>query len=155
MIQPAVALYRERYGVRGFLENTVYPGIEAMLRALHAQKMVLYVATSKPTLFAERIVEHFGLARYFRAVYGSELDGTRSGKSHLLSHLLAREDLRAQECAMVGDRAQDIAAARANGVHPVGALWGYGSEAELVAAGARVLCPQPSSLPGLIAGLHA
>lgn len=148
-VPAAVAFYRERYGVQGFLENAVYPGMEAALGELHAQGMQLFVATSKPTVYAERIVAHFGLRRFFRGIYGSELDGTRSSKIELLSHILERQDI--SSAVMVGDRAQDVAAALAHGLHPIGALWGYGSEAELVAAGARTLCAQPSALPSLLA----
>lgn len=148
-IPAAVAFYRERYASLGYLENAVYPGIEEALRALHSRGMRLFVATSKPAVYAERILAHFGLARFFAAVYGSELDGTRSNKTELLAHLLGKE--RISSAVMVGDRAQDIAAALAFDLHPVGALWGYGSQAELVAAGARTLCRQPSALPSLIA----
>ncbi len=152
-IPAAVAFYRERYASLGYLENAVYPGIEAALRALHAREMRLFVATSKPAVYAERIVEHFGLARYFRAVYGSELDGTRSNKTQLLSHLLARERLRPESTFMLGDRAQDMLAAAANGVHPVGALWGYGSREELAQAGAAAFCEQARDLPPFLTGL--
>lgn len=148
-IPAAVAFYRERYGSRGFLENAVYPGIAAALAELHSRGMQLFVATSKPTVYAERIVAHFGIERFFRGVYGSELDGTRSSKTALLAHLLDKECI--STGVMVGDRVQDVAAALAHRLHPVGALWGYGSEAELVAAGARTLCGQPSELPSLIA----
>ena len=148
-IPAAVAFYRERYGVQGLLENAVYPGMEAALGELHSQGMQMFVATSKPTVYAERIVAHFGLRRFFRGVYGSELDGTRSNKSELLGHILEEQGISA--AVMVGDRAQDVAAALAHGLHPIGALWGYGSEAELVAAGARTLCAQPVELPSLVA----
>jgi phosphoglycolate phosphatase len=148
-IPAAVAFYRERYASLGYLENAVYPGIEEALRALHARGMRLFVATSKPTVYAERILAHFGLDRFFRGIYGSELDGTRSDKARLLAYVLDKECI--AEGVMVGDRAQDIAAALAFDLHPVGALWGYGSQAELVAAGARTLCGQPSALPSLIA----
>jgi phosphoglycolate phosphatase len=148
-IPAAVAFYRERYASLGYLENAVYPGIEEALRALHSRGMHLFVATSKPTVYAERILAHFGLDRFFRGIYGSELDGTRSDKARLLAYVLDKESI--AEGVMVGDRAQDIAAALAFDLHPVGALWGYGSQAELVAAGARTLCGQPSALPALIA----
>ena len=143
-IPAAVALYRERYGAQGYLENAVYPGIEAALDTLHSEGSTLFVATSKPTVFATRILEHFGLSRYFRRVYGSELDGTRSNKTELLRHICERENI----CGgmMVGDRAQDIVAALAVGLTPVGALWGYGSREELEQAGARHLCLLPAGL---------
>jgi phosphoglycolate phosphatase len=145
-VQDAVALYRERYGTVGYLENSVYPGIEPVLRGLQARGIALYLATSKPTIYARRILEHFGLAGFFRGVHGSELDGTRSAKIELIAHVLGAESLDPAQTTMVGDRAQDVAGALANGVRPIAALWGYGSRDELVAAGATTLCELPSDL---------
>jgi len=145
-IPAAVALYRERYASLGYLENAVYPGIEEALRALHSRGMRLFVATSKPTMYAERILAHFGLDRFFHRIYGSGLDGTRSNKTQLVRHILSRESLTREQTFMVGDRSQDMTAARAHGVHPVGALWGYGSREELAGAGAAMLCERPANL---------
>ncbi len=145
-IPTAVTLYRERYGTRGCLENAVYPGVEASLEDLQASGATLFVATSKPHVFADRILTHFNLKRFFRAIYGSELDGTRANKGHLIAHLLEREALWPQETFMVGDRAHDVIGAAANGVPSIGVLWGYGSYAELTAAGASAVCEHPTLL---------
>lgn len=144
-IPDAVAFYRERYSTIGFLENTVYPGIEDALRALHSRGARLVLATSKPTVYAQRILEHFGLRRFFRGVYGSELDGTRSGKTELLAYVCEKEKISGG--VMIGDRAQDMTGALANGLTPVGALWGYGSREELAQASAAAFCERPADLP--------
>lgn len=149
-INAAVDLYRQRFSSKGMLENTVYPGIHAALTTLQNRGALLFVATSKPRVFAERIVEYFGLQKYFRTVYGSELDGTRSHKSHLIAHVLKAESLSPDSTVMVGDRAYDILGAKAQGVFPVGVLWGYGSYDELVAAGATTLCEQPEALDNIL-----
>ncbi len=83
-----VELYRERFGTIGLFENTLYDGITATLDTLHATGRRLFVATSKPHVFADRIVDHFGLRKYFTRVFGSELDGTRVDKSDLLRYAL-------------------------------------------------------------------
>jgi phosphoglycolate phosphatase len=106
----------------------------------------MYIATSKPTVYAERIVKHFGLEPHFRKVYGAELDGRYDNKAELLAHLLAEECIRPEAAVMIGDRAADVVAAKANGVQSVGVLWGYGSEQELRDAGADVLCSSPWEL---------
>ena len=80
-INAAVELYRQRFSSKGMLENSVYPGIHSALTTLQARGALLFVTTSKPRVFAERIVEHFGLKEYFCAIYGSELDGTAQTKS--------------------------------------------------------------------------
>ena len=106
----------------------------------------MYVATSKPAVFAERIVQHFGIDHYFRQVYGAELDGRHENKADLLAYVLASEGVRAQAAVMIGDRAADVRAARANGVRSIGVLWGYGSAHELLDAGVDILCEKPSEL---------
>ena len=149
-INSAVELFRRRFSSQGMFENTLYPGIHSALTTLRGRGAVLFVATSKPQIFAERIVEHFGLKNYFRAVYGSELDGTRSDKSHLIEHVLKAESLSSRSTCMVGDRAHDILGAKAHGVFSIGVLWGYGSYDELVTAGATVLCEEPAMLDGIL-----
>jgi phosphoglycolate phosphatase len=153
LIEAAMALYRERYVEVGLYENGVYAGVREMLAAAHGQAAALFVATAKPRVYAERIVEHFGLQGYFAGVYGAELGGRFDAKADLLAHLLATERLRADEAVMVGDRALDVVAARANGMRAVGILWGYGSEAELDGAGADAVCPAPADLPRCLRAL--
>jgi phosphoglycolate phosphatase len=129
-LDDAIAFYRQRFAAQGMFENRIYPGVVRPLTELQALGASLFVATSKPQVFAD----------------GSELDGSRSNKGELISWLLDRETLSASNTAMVGDRAQDITGARANGVFPIGVLWGYGSRDELVSAGAAALCKRPNRL---------
>src|SRR4029077_18779309 len=77
----AIHLYRQRFSSIGIFENRVYPDVSAALAILRDLGAVLIVATSKPTVFAERIIAHFDLGEYIGSVYGSELDGTRSEKA--------------------------------------------------------------------------
>jgi phosphoglycolate phosphatase len=149
IVQQAITLYRERFAAQGMFENSLYPGISEALEQLQDDGQLLFVATSKPTVFAERIVEHLGMARFFRAVYGSELNGVNADKRDLLARVVRAESLASIDTVMVGDRAHDVLGALANGLFSVGVLWGYGSREELVAAGAGALCDVPSALGDL------
>jgi phosphoglycolate phosphatase len=151
-VDPVIECYRRHFSERGLYENAVYPGIPAALEALKSSGAALFVATSKPLPYAERIIRHFGLDRYFGAVYGSGFDGTLSNKSELIAHILKAESLSPDDTSMVGDRSHDIVGAKANDVRPIGVLWGYGSRNELLAAGAMVLCEEPALLSRLVAG---
>jgi phosphoglycolate phosphatase len=146
LIERALALYRERYAVEGWRENAVYAGIDAALAALDARGHRLLLCTSKPQVYAERIVAHFGLARHLDAVYGAELGGRLDDKAELMAALLSAEQLEPERCVMIGDRAQDMRAAHAHRVDTLGVLWGYGSREELVGAGARALVGAPGKL---------
>jgi phosphoglycolate phosphatase len=149
-IGQALGFYRERYSAHGLYENQVYPGIEDALKNLRSRGDKLFVATSKPEPFATRIIEHFQLADYFQRVWGSELNGTRSDKTSLITHILEMEKLNPSETVMVGDRFHDAVGARANGVIPVGVLWGYGDEQELATAQCKVLLRTPAELASLV-----
>jgi len=142
----ALAKYRERFSTIGLIENDVYPGIAEALDTLQQSGQILHVATSKPSVYAKRIADHFGLTKYFRSIHGSELDGTRSDKTTLISHLLLREGIPSGDALMIGDREHDMIGARRNRVAGLGVLWGYGNQDELVRAGAFACIASPSNL---------
>ena len=142
----AVALYRERFSEKGLFENRVYEGIEAMLSELRAQGATLHVATSKPHVFASRIIEHFGLSAYFDRVFGSELSGERADKTELLRHALAQTGAPRWQSFMVGDRSHDMVGALGNDLLGVGVLYGFGTADELTAAGAHKIVTQVDDL---------
>jgi len=146
VIEEAVHLYRERYEGKGVYENHAYEGVDAMLADSKQVASTAFVATSKPTVFAERIVQNLGFRRHFAGIYGSALDGRFDDKAELLSHLLAEENIVPRHAIMIGDRAADVIAAKANGISSIGVLWGYGSADELEDAGADELCSTPGDL---------
>ena len=132
-----VKYYREYYTDKGIFENEVYPNIPDLLEALKNNGRTIILATSKPEIFAERILEHFNLSRYFDCICGSSLDKTRTTKSDVISYALKTADITSTEsCIMIGDREHDIFGAKANNLRSVGVLYGYGSEDELRTAGA-------------------
>ena len=153
VVERAIAHYRERFADVGLFENAVYAGIPEALERLRGAR--LFVATSKPQVYAERIVRHFGLDRHFEAIHGCELDGTREDKRDLLDHLFATHGIDPRQAVMIGDRGADMRAARHHDCHALGVRWGYGSEDELREAGAQDLCDAPADLPGAIAKIEA
>jgi phosphoglycolate phosphatase len=142
----AVSLYRERFSDIGLYENGVYDGIGDVLTTLGQSGRRLFVATSKPHVYAERIVAHFGLRHHFEHVFGSELDGTRVDKSHLLEYALKTASVDPSKTLMIGDRSHDMIGARNNGIRGIGVLYGYGSKDELIAAGALHVCATPQAI---------
>lgn len=149
-VERLIEVYRARFAEVGMFENLVYPEIPKLLIDLVARGCRLFVATSKPTIFAEAIVEHFQLRDFFADVFGSELDGSLSEKKQLLAHIREKVGFDPGDTALVGDRRFDISAARAESLFSVGALWGYGTRTELETAGADVLAESPAQvLPAL------
>lgn len=134
----AVKKYRENFETVGLYQNKLYAGIPQMLRSLKEKGMHLAVASSKPTVFVERILEHFHIDRYFEVVVGSELDGTRVKKDEVVEETLCRlfgeKPVQKDQVYMIGDRKFDVEGAKALGVESVGVAYGYGGMEELKAA---------------------
>lgn len=146
----AVANYRERFSSVGLFENTVYVGVEKTLAWLQVQGYSMYLATSKPHVYAQRILKHFNLAQYFTHIYGSELTGERTDKAELIAYILQQQHLDSKQCLMVGDRKYDVQGARANQVKAVAVTYGYGTTEELQQAKPNAYIDDFSQLKGLL-----
>lgn len=146
----AVDYYREYYADKGLYENHPYPGIEEALKALKKEKVRMYVATSKPEVYARKILTHFGLEDYFECIAGATLDGTITKKEEVLDYLSEKCDLGTLDSVlMVGDRKFDIEGARHAGFDAAAVLYGYGSREELEAHSPEYLVADPGLLLGL------
>jgi phosphoglycolate phosphatase len=157
------AAYRERYEVIGLFENDLYPGIVEMLDELTTAGFVLVLATAKPEDTAVRIIDHFGLTRYFTAQAGAshDLSSGRRTKAEVIAWALVHVGLTshttgraAQPVVMVGDREHDVDGARANGIPCIGVTWGFGSVAELTQAGAVTLVDHPRQVAAAVAATY-
>lgn len=150
--EAALAAYRDVYKGGEMFNATPYSSIFEALQACRDAGLALYLCTAKPLPFAAQIIERFGFSAYFEALYGAELDGRFDDKGDLIAHILKTRQLDAAQGQMIGDRGVDMSAAKRNGMASVGVLWGYGSEAELLEAGAERLCAAPAELPGCVLG---
>ncbi len=130
--EEALRVYRVYFSDKGLYENTVYDGIPALLQALCESGCKVVLATSKPAVFAERILEHFDLKRYFTFVSGSELNGARVEKADVIRYALdALKITDMTQVVMVGDRCFDVEGATQNGILVIGVTYGYGDAMEL------------------------
>ena len=149
--EKAIKYYREYFSDRGIYENQVYKGFEDILISLKENNKVLIVATSKPTIFAQKILEHFNLRKYFSFVSGSNLDGTRVKKSEVIQYALERNNIKdLSEVIMIGDRKHDVYGAKEIGIESIGVLYGYGDYKELYDSGANYIVNNVEELRKLI-----
>lgn len=134
----AVEKYRERFSQTGIFENKLYEGMTDFLEWANGQGYILMLATSKPAVFANRILKHFEIDSYFAFVGGSGLDGSLPTKTDVIRYVLKENNLTdLSKVVMIGDRKHDIIGAKEAGIDSIGVLYGYGSRAELVTAGAN------------------
>jgi len=128
----AIEYFREYFRDKGIFENKVYDGVEKMLSEQKQRGKSIILATSKATIFAERILEHFDIANYFDFVSGSYLDGTRVAKNDVIEYALRSCGITDRSAViMIGDREHDIIGAKKTGIDSIGVLYGYGSLDEL------------------------
>jgi len=147
----AVAKYREYFAETGIFENTLYDGMDALLKSLCDAGKRLILATSKTAVFAERILKYFGIDSYFTFVSGSEWDGRRSQKGEVIRYALEQMNIvHIEKAVMVGDREYDILGAREAGMDSIGVLYGYGDRWELTGAGATWIAASVGELAGLL-----
>lgn len=147
----SIEFYREYYSDKGIFENEVYDGIPDLLRKLKDKGFIIALATSKPTYFAEIILEHFNLKEYFDIVVGSNLDETRTSKAEVIAYAIQQLKMNnLQDVIMIGDRKHDVIGAKMNNLDSVGVLYGFGSKEELEEAGATYIVSSVEEIYNLI-----
>lgn len=133
----AVEKYRERYSVTGIFENAVLDGAEEILIELKKAGKITSLATAKPFVFAEKIVDKYNLAQHLDYVIGADLNGGIKYKTDVINEVLRitkPKDL--TRVVIVGDRKDDILGAKACGISSIGVRCGYAEPDELENAGA-------------------
>ncbi len=153
IVGEAIALYRQRFTDVGQFEADVYDGIGDMLLELQDTGLPLYIATSKPRVYAQTIVAHFGISHYVDGLFGAELDGTNTDKTDLLAHALAETGADPHQSVMIGDRRHDVEGAQNNDIASLGVLWGYAEAEELHLAEADALAGGPEDVAEIVADL--
>lgn len=149
-VAEAVDLYHEHYTTDAMFDAEVYDGVGEMFDELHRVEAKLYIATSKPQIYAQEIAENFGLHAHIERLFGSEADGTHADKTSLLQFALDETGQDPSKCIMVGDRQVDIFGAKNNDIPNIGALWGYADDSELHMAEADMLAGAPEEIPEVV-----
>tara|TARA_R110001592_G_scaffold125325_5_gene335242 strand:- start:871 stop:1515 length:645 start_codon:yes stop_codon:yes gene_type:complete len=127
----AVNFYRDFYSDKGVHQNLLYNSIKETLNYLSNKNYRLFVATSKPTVFAKAIITHYNLSSLFTDIVGANLDNTRKDKTDIIDFTLESNNLNASESVMIGDTIYDIIGAKNNNLISIGVTYGFGSKLEL------------------------
>lgn len=153
VIERLVLAYRERYSPIGIFENSLYPGIFELIQEL-AKERKLYLATSKPTEYAKRILQHYDIAKFFESAVGCEFDGRRSTKEEIIKYAIESSVVDSlSQYLMIGDRLHDILGAKAVGIDSIGVLYGYGTKEEMLRAAPNYLVGTVKDLGDLLRAL--
>ncbi|MBQ8808217.1 MAG: HAD hydrolase-like protein [Clostridia bacterium] len=142
----AVEIYRERFAPIGIFENRIYEGVLDMLSQLKKQGKILALATSKPTVFAERIADKYGISPYLTYLSGSELDGRNTDKALVIKNAMEALGAECENTIMVGDRRHDCEGSAKCNIKCIGVSYGYAAEGELEENGAIKIANTPNEL---------
>lgn len=150
-VSDSIHYFREYFRKNGIFENEVYSGILDLLGELKNRDCKIVVATSKPTVFANTVLKHFGMMEYFDLVVGSNLDGTLGNKAEIINCVIENLKIKnLKETIMIGDRKYDVIGAEKNNIDSIGVLYGYGSLEELEAANPTYIVNSISQLYKLL-----
>jgi phosphoglycolate phosphatase len=128
VLDQLINAFKLKYDSVGYRDSTVYPGIQALLEALHARGIDLYLATNKRHVPTQKIVDELGWRPFFKdALSFDSLQPARS-KAAVIGHLIATHGLQKTRTCYVGDRHEDGLASDANSIAFMWAVWGYGTE---------------------------
>lgn len=147
--EEAISCYREYYAEKGIFEGALLDGIQECLKKLKTHQKTVALATSKPELYARKVVEHFGVAQYFDVICGATMDESLVEKPDIIRNALKSLNISEEDRSkvlMIGDRKYDIYGAQINQIASMGVLYGYGDREELVEAGADYLVEKASDI---------
>lgn len=149
--ETAIKKFREKYEKTGVLEAELYSGIKELIRDLAKSGKNVVLATSKPEIFAKKILERFGLEKDFLFIAGATLDGTLNAKQDVIAYALKNiGNTKIEDCVMIGDRNCDINGAKANNMKSIGVTYGFGTKEELKTAGADYIAENMEELRKLL-----
>lgn len=142
--------YKDIYAKRWGRLTAKYPGIDGVLDWFDANAIQYAVLTNKPREFTVRMIDYYFSGRNFAAVIGQK-DGEPLKPDPANAHkIIAASHCGPREAAFVGDSGVDMETAVNAGICPVGALWGFRDEDELLRHGAKHIAKAPIELIKII-----
>lgn len=148
----ALLIFREYYQVYGWWDNEMYAGVPEMLSDLKSRGKKIVLATSKPEIFAKKILKLFDIAKYFDFIGGAATDKTRDKKHEVLEYSLQSVGaVDKSRAILVGDRVYDAEGARLSKIDSMGVLYGHGSREEILSAGFTFTAETVSDISKILA----
>lgn len=149
-----VQKFRERYTNTGIYECELYNGIKQLLINLKDDGMKIGIASSKPQVFVETLLNKFAIAKYFDSVCATSFAADCESKQNIIARCLKELETEPKDALMVGDRFYDIDGAKADMVDGAGVLWGYGSKFEIIECGAKYIVDKVEDIESIALGLY-
>ena len=147
----AIGYFREYYSDKGIFEGEIYKGVDGMLKELYDNNVSIVLATSKPEVYACRILDNFRIHKYFDFVSAASFDESLVEKTDIIKNAAVNLDIDdMMSVLMIGDRLYDIAGGKNTGTATAGVLYGYGTYTELYGAGSDYIVSSAEELKKIL-----
>lgn len=141
--------YREIYNTTWPLKSPPYDGIPQLLDTLAKKKIKMSILSNKSHDFTQRMVAQLLPGVRFEEVRGVFDGGTRKPDPSGALEIARIMNTTPGNIAFVGDTSIDMKTAVRAGMYPVGVLWGFRPEKELLDNGAKHIVAQPMEIDEL------
>lgn len=146
LVSECLSEFKAVYGAGCQIHTKPYPEIEQLLRAIEEKGIKYAVLSNKPHEATVQCIQYYFPAIPFQSVMGKKEDTLLKPDPQLTLQILKDMQVSPEESLFLGDTATDMQTAVNAGLFPVGVLWGFRSEQELVGAGAKKLISNPMEL---------
>lgn len=146
--QAYLAVYERRWRFK----TRPYEGIAGLLDACVAAGLPIAVYSNKPDRFTRMTVEALLPSWPWAVIRGQRPETARKPAPDGALAVAAEVGVRPEDCVFLGDSEADMHCARAAGMTAIGALWGFRSREEIVAAGAHHVVAAPAAVWEVVRG---
>ena len=146
LLEPVLADYQQYYETHSRVLTRPYPGIPELLRALAGRGIPCCVLSNKPDADTRGVVRYFFPDIPFAFIQGQTEKFPLKPEPAAAIHIAEELGIPPEHFAYLGDTAVDMKCACGAGMHPIGVLWGFREEKELLDNGAEVLLHTPAEL---------
>ena len=147
-----VEKFRERYAEKGVFECSLYSGITELLKSLKNHGVKIGIASSKPQVFIEKILDKFQIKHYFDCIAGVTFNADCESKASIISRCVKELGEDKKDVIVAGDRKFDIDGASALLIDSCAVLWGYGSKFEFIEHGATFIAEKVQDVEAVALG---
>lgn len=152
VLDRCLEIYQSEYNNSWDRQSKPYPGILEMLASLHRAGLKLAVLSNKPEPFTLKCIERFFPSIPFDLVLGHSDRFPRKPDPSSAMWIASEFSSDPGRIAYVGDTNTDMQTAVGANLFAIGVTWGFRLEAEIVAAGAKVICHSATDLRSALVG---
>ncbi len=109
----------------------IYPDVENVLRTLYEKGIKISLLTTKSQEQADKIIDYFGLRKYFSIVMGRRKGVQHKPSAEPINLICSELGIAKEKTIMVGDTEMDIGAGKNAGVFTAAVSYGFRNKDEL------------------------